>query len=106
MEIVFAYLTVPNRDEARRIGKTLVAERLAACINILPHMESWYWWEGEVEHTEEAVLIAKTTADRQAALLARAVELHPAACPCVVFLPVGGGHPAYLRWLEKETGHA
>jgi periplasmic divalent cation tolerance protein len=103
MEFLFAYITAPDVEEARRIGKTLVEERLAACVNILPGMESHYWWQGKMESSAEAVLIAKTRASLRDALLERVRGLHSAETPCVVFLPVAGGNPDYLGWLADET---
>ena len=103
MEFVFAYITAPSPEEARRIGKILVTERLAACVNILPQMESHYWWEGKLESAQEAVLIAKTRSDLRASLLERVRGLHAAETPCVVFLPVTGGNPEYLAWIAAET---
>ena len=103
MDFLFAYLTTRDTEEARRIGKILVTERLAACVNILPGMESHYWWKGKVESAREAVLIAKTHADLREDLLRRVRELHEAETPCVVFLPVTGGNPDYLQWIATET---
>jgi periplasmic divalent cation tolerance protein len=103
MDFVFAYITVKDADEARRIGKTLVSERLAACVNILPHMESHYWWKDALESSQEAVLIAKTRESLRDALTERARALHTAETPCIVFLPLTGGHPGYLEWLAAET---
>jgi periplasmic divalent cation tolerance protein len=101
---LFVYMTAENRDQARRIGRALVEERLAACVNILDGMESIYWWEGRLEEGREAVLTAKTTEDRLEALTKRVEALHGYACPCVVALPVEGGHPAFLDWIRAETG--
>jgi periplasmic divalent cation tolerance protein len=103
MEFFFAYITAPDVEEARRIGKTLVAERLAACVNILPRMESHYWWNGKMESAQEAVLIAKTQGGLREALLARVRALHPAETPCVVFLPLASGDAGYLEWIAAET---
>ena len=103
MEFLFAYITTPSPEEARRIGKTLVAERLAACVNLLPGMESHYWWQGKMESAQETVLIAKTRVDLKEELLDRVRDLHPAETPCVVFHPVVGGNPDYLEWIAAET---
>jgi periplasmic divalent cation tolerance protein len=103
MDFLFAYITARDAEEAARIGKILVTERLAACVNILPGMESHYWWEGKVESAHEAVLIAKTRADLREDLLERVRDLHEAKTPCVVFLPVNGGNPDYLDWIAAET---
>jgi periplasmic divalent cation tolerance protein len=103
MDILFAYIACKSTDDARRIGKTLVAERLAACVNILPGMESHYWWNGKMESAQEAVLLAKTTAEAREALLERVLDLHPYETPCMVFLPVTGGNPDYLEWIAREA---
>ncbi|HEX2613479.1 MAG TPA: divalent-cation tolerance protein CutA [Fibrobacteria bacterium] len=102
-EVFFAYITCKDADDARRIGKALVTERLAACANILPGMESHYWWNGKVESSREAVLIAKTRGEARDALLERVLDLHPYETPCVVFLPVSGGNPGYLDWIARES---
>jgi periplasmic divalent cation tolerance protein len=103
MDILFAYVTCKDAVEARLIGKILVEDRLAACVNILPAMESHYWWNGKVESAQEAVLIAKTRGDAREALLERVLDLHPYETPCVVFLPVAGGNPEYLDWIARES---
>lgn len=103
MELVFAYVTAGSRDEAARIGRALVEERLAACVNILPGMTSIYRWQGAVETAEETVLIAKTRATLFERLSERVKELHSYEVPCVVELRLGRGNPDYLGWLAAET---
>lgn len=97
------YMTAGSLDEAEQIGRTLVSERLAACVNLLPAMQSIYRWEGEVRQEAEVVVIAKTRVDLVARLTERVVELHSYECPCVVALPVQGGNPAFLEWIRTET---
>ncbi|TWA65780.1 periplasmic divalent cation tolerance protein [Azospirillum brasilense] len=103
MEFVFAYITAGSRDEARRIGRALVEERLAACANIFDGMTSIYRWQDAIEEAEETVLIAKTRAELFDRLAARVRELHGYEVPCVVELRVGRGNPAYLDWLRDAT---
>lgn len=102
-DLVFAYVTVPTREEALAIGRALVEERLAACANLLPGMTSVYRWQGAVEEASELVLIAKTRTALFDRLAARVVELHSYELPCVVALPVAAGLPAYLDWLRDGT---
>lgn len=97
------YMTAPDAGEARRIGDVLVAERLAACVNIIPGMTSIYRWRGEVRHGAECVLIAKTRAELVERATARVRALHSDDCPCVVALPVTGGNPDFLSWIIEET---
>ncbi len=103
MEFVFAYITAGSRDEARRIGRALVEERLAACANIFDGMTSIYRWQDAIEEAGETVLIAKTRAELFEPLAARVRELHSYEVPCVVELTVGRGNPAYLDWLRDAT---
>jgi periplasmic divalent cation tolerance protein len=100
----FVYITAKDKAQALTIGRALVAERLAACINVWEGMTSVYRWEGAVEEATEAVLIAKTTESQIPAIVDRVKELHSYACPCVVAWPLARGNPAYLDWIEKETG--
>lgn len=97
------YITTSSVGEAEKIGRALVEERLAACVNILPGMRSIYHWQGAIETADEAVLIAKTRAPLVGGLVARLKELHSYSVPCAISLPVLDGNPDYLRWLAEET---
>ena len=103
MSAVLIYITAGDRDEAVRIGRTLVEERLAACANVLDGMTSIYRWQGDICEDTEAVLIAKTTAEHVDVLTARVRGLHSYDCPCVVVLPVGGGNAGFLDWIAEQT---
>jgi periplasmic divalent cation tolerance protein len=104
MQPVFLYITADTPEEATSIGRTLVEERLAACVNILGGITSFYWWEGAVQQGAETALIAKTRADLADAVTARIKQLHGYTCPCVVALPIQGGNPDFLDWIAAETG--
>ncbi|MYL84448.1 divalent cation tolerance protein CutA [Desulfovibrio aerotolerans] len=103
MSAVIAYVTTESVEQAERIGQALVAERLAACANILPGMRSIYRWQGAVETAGETVLIAKTRETLAQALINRVRELHTYEVPCIVVLPIIAGLPAFLRWIDDET---
>lgn len=102
MTYALAYITTKDREEARAIGSALLTKRLAACVNILDGMESHYWWEGKLEASQEAVLIAKTESAKVEPLIATVKALHSYSCPCVLVLPVTAGNPAYLDWLGES----
>lgn len=102
-DLRLVYVTCPDRGLARAIAQALVDERLAACVNLLPGMESCYRWQGAVETAEEVVLIAKTRADRADAVVARVRALHRATVPCAIVLPIVGGNPDFLTWMRTET---
>ncbi|NYZ11277.1 divalent-cation tolerance protein CutA [Azospirillum sp. RWY-5-1] len=99
----FVYMTAGTREEAERIGRALVEERLAACVNILPGMLSVYRWKGAVEQAEEVVLLAKTRRSNFTALAERVRALHSYEVPCIVELPLGQGDAPYLDWIAAET---
>jgi len=96
-------VTAPDLDTAARLGRALVEERLAACVNLVPGLRSIYRWEGALQDEAEVLLLVKTRADRLEALAARVKELHPYALPEVLALPATGGSPAYLDWLRTES---
>ena len=103
---MFIYITAGSPDEARRIARALVEERLAACANLIAGMRSVYRWQGRIEEAEETVVIAKTRDDLLEPLTERVRALHSYDCPCVVGLPVTGGHRDYLDWIASETQEA
>jgi periplasmic divalent cation tolerance protein len=100
---VLVYTTWPSIVEAETAGRTIVEQRLAACVNILPGMISHYWWEGKIERAEEVVMLIKTRAALVETVAAAVKELHTYATPAVMVLPVENLDPAYHRWIVAET---
>ena len=96
-------MTVPDSETGERLGTILVAERLAACANVIPGVASVFRWEGEVQRAGEVLVILKTTNERVDALRDRAVELHPYDVPEVLALLVTSGHGPYLEWVRAEV---
>jgi periplasmic divalent cation tolerance protein len=92
--------TFPNPEKAAEIGRVLVDEQLAACVNIIPQVRSIYRWEGAVQDDSETLAIIKTTAERFDDLAARVTALHPYQVPELIALPITEGLPAYLAWLS------
>ncbi|MEA3063839.1 MAG: periplasmic divalent cation tolerance protein [Sphingomonadales bacterium] len=101
--IVTVYATFPTEEEARRIARTLVEERLAACANILGPCRSVYRWQGKIEEADEAATLFKTRADLAEALIARLAELHSYDVPPAVVWPIDKALTAYADWVEAET---
>ncbi len=101
--MVIVLTTLGAEADAPALARTLVEERLAACVNILPVMVSVYRWKGSVEQARERQLLIKTTPDRLAALEHRLRQLHPYELPEFVVLRPSGGSEAYLRWVEEST---
>ena len=102
-DMCMIYLTAPTRDEAMAIGRALVREKLAACVNVLGEAQSIYRWQGEVEEAREIVLIAKTRQALVDAALARIKQLHSYEVPCAVAYGMAAGLPEYLAWMAGET---
>ena len=103
-DYVFVFTTLPpDPGDSAAFARTLVEERLAACVNLLPPMDSVYRWEGKVERETERQLIIKTTRERIAELWERVRELHPYEVPEFVVVPILDGNEAYLRWLGEST---
>lgn len=94
---------LPDAASARALAEHVVAERLAACVNILAPCRSVYRWQGKVEEAEEVPLLMKTSADRYAALEAAIRARHPYELPEIVAVPISHGLPDYLAWLAAET---
>ena len=99
------YVTAPTIDDARAIAASLVEQRLAACANIFPNVQSVYRWEGSVTCDEECVLIAKTTTDTATAARNCIIEHHPYDTPCVVAIRPDDSHShaPFLDWIAAET---
>jgi len=97
------YVTAASKEEALRIGRTLVTERLAACANVLPGMQSVYWWQGAVDEAEEAVLILKTRKELAGRAVARIKAIHSYEVPCAVVYDIADALPAYLHWIDVST---
>ncbi|MGE3477422.1 MAG: divalent-cation tolerance protein CutA [Rhodospirillaceae bacterium] len=98
------YVTAASKDEALRIGRTLVNERLAACANILDGVHSIYRWQGAVEEAQEVVLILKTRTPLARKAIARVAALHSYDVPCAVAYDMSNGLAAYLDWIGVATG--
>ena len=98
------YVTMPDKEQARDLGRFLVQSRHAACVNIFDHMNSMYFWEGEFQDDQEAVLIAKTTEEKTAELIEAIKARHSYDCPCIVSLPITGGNSAFLTWIGEQVG--
>lgn len=103
MKYLFIYITTKDKRQARKIGKALVAEKLAACANIIDKMESLYFWKGRLCDEREAVLVVKTRRPLLGALVKRVKRLHSYAVPCIVALPIAGGNPGFLSWVSENT---
>ena len=102
-DIIFVYMTFSSLKEATAVVEALVAENIISCANVIPKIFSIYKWDGKINNTEEAALIAKTTADKWDELEKRVKELHSYTCPCITAIPVTKGNPDFLNWISASV---
>jgi len=95
-------ITCGSREEAEKISKVLVEEKLAACVNILSGVKSYFWWEGKVDEADEHLLIIKTSVEKIERLIEKVKELHSYSVPEIISLPILEGNTEYLKWIEKS----
>lgn len=100
--IVSIYVTFGSEEEAERIGRTVVEERLAACINIMPGVRSIYRWRGKVEVADECAAILKTTAFSADLLIKRVAELHSYDNPAITVWPIDNAPAPFIQWVKVE----
>lgn len=103
MDTCLVITNCPDEETANRIALAVVEEKLAACVNILPRVQSIYRWQGAVESAVEVPLLIKTAAAAYPVLEAAIRERHPYDVPEIIALPITAGLPAYLNWVAEET---
>jgi len=103
VSIVSVYCVFGSAEEAERIGRQVVEERLAACVNILGPCRSIYRWQGAIDEAEEIPAILKTSQTSQERLISRLAELHSYEVPAVVAWPVQAAHAPYASWVQAEA---
>ncbi|HDZ61543.1 MAG TPA: divalent-cation tolerance protein CutA [Nitrospirae bacterium] len=100
---IIVFITAPNEAEAEKIAKTLVEERLAACVNITKDIRSIYRWQGKIEDDREIFMIVKTRKDLFEALSTRVKEIHSYDVPEIIALPIVEGSKEYMQWIKDST---
>ena len=100
---VVVLVTIDSLETAQKIAGVLLGERKAACVNIVPMVDSQYWWEGKLKTDQEALLIIKTKAALVNELAGLIKGIHPYDVPEVIALPIVGGNRDYLEWVDRET---
>lgn len=97
------YITAENMDDADKLAKQLVEERLVACVNVVPKIQSYFYWEGEAQSEGEVLLMGKTKTSEVNRLIKRVKKLHPYDVPCVVSWEIDQGNPEFLKWIDDEV---
>lgn len=101
-DYIVVMVTAPEQ-EAPALARTLVEERLVACVNVIPGLRSFYWWEGKVEDEPEVLCVMKTRQALFDALRERVQELHSYEVPEVIAVPISAGNQPYLEWINEYT---
>src|ERR1700722_3652593 len=102
-KFAIVFVTAPELKVARRLARAALSARLIACANLVPKIESHYWWQGRVERSAEVLLILKTTGARVARLQRLILDTHPYDVPEFLVLPLTGGSDQYLTWLAASV---
>ena len=100
---VLVLVTAPDLDTARALAKATLSARLVACANLIPKIESHYWWQGKLESSTEVLIIFKTTKSKLKALEQLIVANHPYDTPEFLVLPIIAGNKRYLNWVRKSV---
>jgi periplasmic divalent cation tolerance protein len=96
-------VTTPDLKSARKLIQVVVKERFAACGNLIPKIESHYWWKGKLEHSAEVLVLFKTPSNHLKSLEALILKNHPYDTPEIIALPLASGNARYLDWITQET---
>ena len=100
---IVVFITVDSPETTQKITDKLLTERKAACVNIVPKVESHYWWQGKIESANELLLIVKTRAALLDELIVLVKQNHSYTVPEIIALPIIGGNEDYLKWADRET---
>ena len=100
---VVVFITAGTPAEAEKIAATLLNRRQAACVNIVPGVSSHFWWQDKLEKADEQMLVVKTRENLLPDLIRTVKKLHKDEVPEIIALPIAGGNPDYLAWLDAET---
>jgi len=96
-------ITTDSASEAQQISKVLLEQRKAACVNIIPNIDSLFWWEGKVDSARENLLVVKTKASLLPEIINLVKKVHSYAVPEIIAMPIVGGNQDYLEWIEKSV---
>jgi periplasmic divalent cation tolerance protein len=97
------YITASDKESAYLMAKSLLEERLIACANITSDVRSIYWWEGNINENNEAMIFAKTTSSNVDRIIDHIKIKHNYSCTCVIALPIHQGNPSFLSWIKDNV---
>jgi len=100
---IIIFITVDSPEEAHKIAEALMKQRKAACVNIVPGVNSFFWWQDKIDNSQESLLIVKTKASLLNEIIILVKEIHSYDVPEIIALPIIGGNQDYLAWIDKEV---
>ena len=100
---IVVMITCSSKREANKVKKVLLEKRLAACVNIIPKVDSSFWWKGKIDSSLEVLLLAKTKKKMLKGIITLVKKIHSYEVPEIIALPIVGGNKDYLNWIEKEV---
>jgi len=103
MQNSFFYITTPSMEVSEEIAEKLVDKKLAACVNIIPKIKSFFYWEGKAQSEEEVLVLGKTKTSLIADLEKEVKEIHPDEVPCIISWAIDAGHEPFMKWIADET---
>lgn len=104
MDYLVVLVTAGEKD-GEKIAKILLNKKLAACVNIVPQINSFFWWEGKIDNCQEVLLIIKTTKDMMESLMEAVKREHSYSLPEIIALPILAGNNDYLMWIKESVGY-
>ena len=102
-DYIVVFITTNTTGEAQQIASLLLEQRQAACVNIVPEVDSRFWWEGKLDSARESLLVIKTRASKLPEIINLVKGVHSNTVPEIIALPIAGGHEDYLEWIDKEV---
>lgn len=100
---IVVFITTSNAEEGQQIAQALLKQRQAACVNIVPQVNSHFWWQDKLESAEECLLVVKTKDSLLPRIVESVREIHSYSVPEIIALPIIGGHQDYLDWIDNEV---
>ena len=101
---IAVFITVPKKNQARRIARAIIRNKLAACVNIVLRIESFFWWQGKIDKADEVLLIVKTQKSKFPKLAKFVASMHSYEIPEIIALEISAGNRAYLKWIDDSLG--
>lgn len=99
---IVIFITVPGKKQARRIAQALIKNKLAACVNIVDKIESFFWWQNKVDFASEALLVIKSKKSKLARIIRLVKSMHSYEVPEIIALPIIAGDKPYLNWIDES----